>query len=373
MKTLFLIVILIHGLIHLLGVAKAFRLAEVRQLTIPLSKGFGILWLVAALLFLLAIAFLLLAVPLWWIVAALAVLSSQYLIIRNWADAKFGSIPNLIILLPVMVAFLNALPSSFQNRYETEVKFRLDRVPEPSMVRRADIEHLPAPVRKYLEYVGAVGKPTVHSMRAVFRGSMRRSLDGDWIDITSQQYNFFGDAARVFYIHSAILGIPFDGLHVYVGDSATMQIKVAALVPVADARGEKMNQGETVTMFNDMCLLAPATLIDTSIQWGTVDSLRVRATFTNKGNRIRALLTFNKKGELTDFASDDRYYSPDGKTYTSYPWSTPVTAYKEYDGRRVIAYGEAMWHTPQGEYSYARFNLEEIEYNCEQLKKPMPR
>jgi hypothetical protein len=368
MKTVFLIFILIHGVIHLLGFAKAFQLADVSQLTQPISKPAGIFWLITAALFVVSFCFLLLNNHSWWIVAGTAVLFSQSLIIQSWTDAKFGSIANVIILIPVIISFINVLPSSFQSRYKAEVQKRLNPISDISIVSREDIQHLPAPVQKYLDYVGAIGKPKVHNFRAVFHGSMKRSIEGNWMDITSQQYDFFDDPARLFYIESTLFGIPFDGLHAYVGDSATMQIKVASMFQVADAKGEKMNQGETVTLFNDMCFMAPATLIDKTIQWETVDSLRVKAKFTNKGNSITALLTFNDKSQLTDFISNDRYYSIDGKTYTSYPWSTPIREYRDFGGRNVPTYGEAIWHTPEGEYSYARFNLAEIDYNCEEFR-----
>jgi hypothetical protein len=236
------------------------------------------------------------------------------------------------------------------------------------LVTDADIRHLPPLVQKYLRYTGSVGKPGVFNFRAIYSGTMKRSLESDWIDIRSQQYNFYDDRARIFYIESALFGIPFDGLHKYVGDAATMQISVASAFQVADAKGQKMNQGETVTMFNDMCFLAPATLIDNSILWESLDSTRVQGTFTNRGNTISAVLTFNESGELVDFISKDRFLSSDGKTYLNYPWSTPVKDYKEFDGRKVASFGEAIWHTPQGEVIYARFNLKEIEYNCIELK-----
>ena len=35
----------------------------------------------------------------------------------------------------------------------------------------------------------------------------------------------------------------------------------ASLFGVVDARGTEMNQGETVTFFNDVCVLAPGTLV----------------------------------------------------------------------------------------------------------------
>ena len=368
MKTVFLIFIFVHGAIHLLGFAKAFQLADVSQLSQPISKLTGIFWLITAALFVVAFCLLSMNNHSWWIMAGIAVLCSQFVIIQSWTDAKFGSLANVIVLLPVIVSFINALPSSFQNRYEAEVKKRLNPIPEISIVTIDDIRHLPVSVQKYLEYVGAVGKPKAHNFRAVFRGSMRRSLESDWIDISSHQYNFFGDQSRLFYIESSLFGIPFDGLHAYVGDNAIMQIKVASVFLVADAKGEKMTHGETVTMFNDMCLMAPATLIDKSIQWKTVDSSKVKATFTNKGNSITAVLTFNEKGQLTDFISNDRYYSTDGKTYTSFPWSTPVKEYRHFGGRNIPVNAEAIWHTPEGEYTYAKFTLMDIEYNCRDFR-----
>jgi hypothetical protein len=216
--------------------------------------------------------------------------------------------------------------------------------------------------------VGAVGRPKVHNLRAVFSGDMKRTTKANWMEIRSQQYDFFDDPARFFFINSRLFGIPFDGLHIYSGNGATMQIRVASLFQVVDAKGEKMNRSETVTFFNDMCLLAPSTLIDKNIRWETVDSVSVKATFTNRENTVSATLHFNDLGELTNFISDDRFQSGDGKTYVPHRWSTPIEDYREFDGRRVGAYGEAVWHMPEGDFTYARFRLKEIDYNSDDFR-----
>ncbi|MBM4171489.1 MAG: hypothetical protein FJ214_06440 [Ignavibacteria bacterium] len=117
-----------------------------------------------------------------------------------------------------------------------------------------------------------------------------------------------------------MFGLPFNGLHLNVGANATMQIKVANLFQVADAKGTKMNRGETVTMFNDMCIMAPAALIDKNILWEEIDSLSVKARFTNQNETISAVLYFNYTGELIDFSSEDRYELADGIEYNNYPW-----------------------------------------------------
>ncbi len=57
-----------------------------------------------------------------------------------------------------------------------------------------------------------------------------------------------------------------------------------------------MFEADTVTMFNDMCLMAPATLIDKRITWQTIDDLTVAETFTNQSVTISAVLQFNDEG-----------------------------------------------------------------------------
>jgi len=60
--------------------------------------------------------------------------------------------------------------------------------------------------------------------------------------------------------------------------------------------------------------------------------------------------------------------SSDGKSYKNYRWSTPCKDYKNFSGRKVASYGEAIWHMPEGEYSYGKFNICEVEYNCSEYK-----
>ena len=51
MRVFFLILFIIHGLIHLLGFVKAFNLTQIDQLTQHISKPVGLLWLFASTLF----------------------------------------------------------------------------------------------------------------------------------------------------------------------------------------------------------------------------------------------------------------------------------------------------------------------------------
>lgn len=368
MRTFFILLLTLHGFIHLLGFVKAFNLAEVGQLTQSISKSAGAAWLVAAILLLTGAVLFLLKIEHWWLAAAPGVILSQVLIIISWTDAKFGTIANVLILLPLLISILNSLPSSFANVYKAEVQKGLTRAASMPVVREEEIAHLPAPVQRYLRFAGVIGKPHVWNMRVRGTGQIRPKLDGGWLDFESQQYNFFDNPARLYFIESSMYGLPFDGLHAYIGPTATMQIKIAASFLVVDAKGPEMNEGETVTMFNDMCVMAPATLIDKNVQWEAIDSLTAKATFTNQGNTISAMLYFNETGELVNFTSVDRYQSEDGRVYKKYRWSTPLKNYREFAGTKIASYGEASWQMPNGEFVYGKFIIQDLEYNCETLK-----
>lgn len=258
--------------------------------------------------------------------------------------------------------------SRFLPRYRAEVTKRLQPQPAPASVSAEDIAHLPWPVQKYLRFAGAVGKPRVYNFRVFGTGTLFCSPGSRPMKIATCQYNFINGCSRLYYIRSSLFGIPFDGLHAYTEAGATMEINAAYFIPVVRAGGEEMDVSETVTLFNDMCLLAPATLIDPAILWEPADPLSARAVFTHNGIAVSSTLHFSANGELVSFVSDDRYMTADGKTYARYPWSTMVKGYRDAGGRKVPVDAEATWKMPETEFTCARFTIGEIEYNCTEFR-----
>jgi hypothetical protein len=364
MTVLFVIVLVVHGLIHVFGFAKAFGFADLPQLTQPVSPLLGAVWLIAALLFLGAVAAMFVWPRGWWAIGACATVVSTFLIVFFWTDAKFGALGNLVALIGVVVGFLAQGPYSLRSAYEHDVDRALARGAATDPIRDSDLARLPEPVQRYLRGVGVVGQPRVRNVHVRMHGRFRSDRDARWMPVTAEQFNFFDEPARLFYMSASMFAIPAHGYHRYMGRSATMTVKAAALVPLVGLSGPEMSQGETVTMFNDMCVMAPATLIDPAIEWEPVDGRTARATFTNAGHTIRAELSFNAAGELTDFWSDDRYQtSSDGKSVKRVRWSTPLTSYRRFGGARLASGGEARWHEPSGDYPYIELTLDEVRYN----------
>jgi hypothetical protein len=358
-----------HGLLHLLGVVKAFGWADVSQLTKPIGVVGGLFWLVAAALAVTAAVFLTVGAPTWWWAIALgAAAISQIAITSSWHDARAGTIVNLILLLAAGYGFATEGPSSFHAQYrERATQALADVNPSPAVLKEADLVDLPSPLAAYIRRSGAVGQPRVVSFHADFHGRIRSGPDAAWMQFTGQQVNTYGPRPqRIFLMDATRSGLPVTILHVFAHTTATMRVKMLSLFTVVDASGPEMDRGETVTVFNDLVVMAPGAIADAPATWEAIDPLHVRGTFTDGDQTISAVLTFNAEHDLVDFVSDDRTRaSADGKTFTPRRWSTPLSGHHDIHGRRVFAAGEGLWHAQQseGSFTYLEFNLDAISYN----------
>jgi hypothetical protein len=347
-----------------MGFAKAYNYGNITQLTKEITKANGLLWLFAAILFVAATLLFLLKNESWQYIAVVAVAISQILIIAEWKDAKFGSILNIVILF---VAIASYATYHFEMAFKTDVKRHIAETNFSSndLLTDTDIVSLPAPIQKYIRYAGAINKPKVKNMKIIFDGEMR-DKGKDFFKFTSVQYNFFDNPTRLFFMKAKMFAAPVLAYHSYQNGTATMQVKLLALFKVVNAKGPEMNKAETVTLFNDMCLMAPASLIDKRIEWAAIDSLSANAIFINGINKITATLYFNELGQLINFMSDDRYAIGEMKQYR---FSTPVKDYAQLNGSNIWKHGETIWHYPDGEFVYGKFTLKSIEYNVPEFKQ----
>jgi len=260
-----------------------------------------------------------------------------------------------------------SLEDRFQARLRSELEAR-PLLPAPPLAE-ADLDHLPPPVRRYVLRSGAVGRPRVQRFRLEFDALMWRRPGGAPMRATSVQYNFVDGPIRLFHMRARMFGLPVQALHVYAGDEATFQVRLASLVPVVDEAGEVISRAETVTVLNDLCCFAPGTLVDPRLAWTPVDDRTARVAFTSGRRGVEAALHFDGQGDLVDFTSDDREALRDG-TLQRFPWSTPVEAHGDVDGLRLPTRAAAVYRYPEGDFTYGRFTLRSIAYDAAATPSP---
>jgi hypothetical protein len=355
--------IALHGLIHFMGAAKGLGIATVSQLREPISRTGGVMWAVSGSMIVAAGVLALAQRAMSWKVAIVGALISQALIVASWSDARFGTLGNALLLLVGLLGFLANGPTSFRSQYADDSKAAIRDLNATALPRldESDLDHLPKPVADYVRFSGSVGKPRIVGFSANISGRIRSKSDSSWMTFSGKQTNAFGASpARYFYMDATKAGLPVDVLHRYAGSKATMKVKLLSVLSMVEEAGPEMTQSETVTVLNDLCIMAPGAIPFLPVQWTPLDAFHARAVFSNAGVTVSAILTFDEEHRLVDFESNDRYRSTEtGEAFELIRWSTPVRAYEKKDGWTFGVKAEGRWHPMGHSYSYLDFNVDD--------------
>ncbi|MFT3713298.1 MAG: hypothetical protein QM817_37055 [Archangium sp.] len=344
MRWVFVAIIALHGAIHFLG----------------LKRPRAPLWIAAALA-LLATAFA--PPPFIWLVGLPALVVSQFAIATAWRDAKFGTIGNVILFLGVAFSFAAHGPLSLRAEYERAANELARAAPKRGVLTEADLAPLPEPVQRYLRLTGSVGQPHPRLTRATWKGRIRSSATDPWMELTATQLNSWDDTpGRAFFIDATLKHLPVDVFHRFIGSDATFRVRPMSAFNLINAGGEELSRAETVTILNDLCVLAPARLVDPSITLEPIDAHAARVHFKRAGRSVSAELRFDDAGWLIDFISDDRLQaSADGASFKPLRWSTPLREPAAFQNRKAMRFGEARWHEPSGDFTYIELELTNLE------------
>lgn len=354
------VVALVHGSIHLLPAAERFGWIDDPGLRT--SPGEGALWLIAGLLLLLTAVLAAADIAAYCLVAIVAALVSQAAIVASWETAASGTLANLVLLALAVLAVLMVGPGSYHAQWRSWARrVRRTTPPDAAPLTEDDLKAMPALVAEHVRRSGALGVPAPRLLRADFHGRVRTAPGEPWLPFTGTQVSTFGpDPQRYFLMDARRGGLPITVLHCYAHGQATMRGRVLSLFTVMNASGPEMDRGETVTIFNDMVVLAPGALVTAPIVWTELDDHRVRGDYTIGDITVGAELVFDDAGRLVDFVSADRpRASEDGTSFTTQEWSTPTPIMREREGYRSMS-GTARWCEPDGWFTYVEMEFDEI-------------
>lgn len=360
MKVVIGLILAFHGLIHSLGFVKSIAPEKIPQLKQPVSRSAGWLWLITSFMFLLS-CYLITTHTAWWIITVAAIFVSQILIISQWTDSRFGTLVNVALLL---ICIPEIAEWRFRKSFHDQ-SAALYINAAPPLLTEADLKNLPEPVKKYIRWTGAVGKPKIKNFTIEFEGRIRQDEQSEWMPFSTIQVNSIDPPVRLFIMNATMKHLPVTGFHIYNKGVATMDIRLLSLFTVQYQEGHTMNISETVTWFNDLCLFTPGALIDNRIEWQAIDSLNALATFTHNDISISARLIFDSQGRLIDFISNDRYRIINEADQRLQQFSTPIHAYRTINGYTVPYRADAVWNLAGGKLIYGEFTCTHIRYNLQ--------
>ena len=358
MKYLLPVLIIIHGLIHLLGFAKAFQIGKITQLTHEISKPAGILWLLTAMIFTGAFVFLFLKNDLWSLLCLAGIALSQVLIIFSWQDAKFGTIANLILLVVALPLF-GLRQFNRKIKEEQQVLLSAASTKEEMMITEADLKPLPPLVQQWLRHSGVVGKPMATTIFLKQKGSMKLKPGGEWMDFSATQY--FNTVQPAFIWDTRVEMMPlifFNGRDKFENGKGEMLIKMLSLVNMVNEKDNtQVNTGSALRYLAEMSWF-PSAALRHYVSWEQVDSLRVKATLQVPGQDVEGVFTFSPNGDLAAFETE-RYYGG-GTTAKKERWQITNTAYKVFNGIRIPSQSSVTWKLKEGDFEWLKLEVNEV-------------
>lgn len=369
LRIFFMLLILIHGLIHLLGFVKEFGLANVEQLkgkTLIAFSGssayaIGILWLLTAILFLLSGILFFIKKDWWWMIGAVTVLLSQSLIILYWQDAKFGTLANFIFLVAIILAYGSW---SFNRITKNEISAFLPKTVEANTIITKEMtSSLPPVVQRWLYHSGIIGKEMANTVYLHQKGQMKTTQEGNWMRVEAEQYFTLADPGFIWLADvRANRFIHLYGRDKYQNGRGHMLIKALSIIPVADAKGKEIDQG-TMLRFLGESVWFPSFALSKYLKWEEIDSTSAKVTMTYAGASASGVFRFNSNGDLVSFEAKRYYDRKEGATLEDWLVTADPTAYKEFEGVRVPAKLSVTWKLKSGDFTWYKLEVEEVKYN----------
>ncbi|MEQ8201037.1 MAG: DUF6544 family protein [Syntrophomonadaceae bacterium] len=216
----------------------------------------------------------------------------------------------------------------------------------------ADITGLPEPVQGYFRYCGYLDTPKMSYSEVVYRDvDFALGKDKPLIKIDYTQYNFVAKPNRMAYIDSAMYGIPFEGLDAYIDGAGSMKGVLAKLYPLFYQTGGAMDKSSLVTFLSES-LLVPNVALQDYITWEAIDERHARAAIDYYGISASGIFTFNEKGEMASFVTDDREAAAMDGTSEKVRWSVECSKYQETGGIRKPTVFRAIWNYDDGDLVY---------------------
>lgn len=233
--------------------------------------------------------------------------------------------------------------------------------PREQLVTEDMLADLPAPVQRYLNHTGVVGKPWVNSVHLKQSGRFRQGLERPWMPMTAVQSYTTYPPAFIWNARFKVAGLPLlRARDKYASGHGHMFGKLLGLFTVFDMRGEQLDQGAMLRYLGEMVWF-PSAFLGENITWVAVDDYTAQVTLTDHGKSVSAFMYFDETGKVTNFTAD-RHREVDGE-FSLDPWSTPVTKYGMMAGLYLPVCGQAVWNLPAGDFVYIEVEITEITYN----------
>lgn len=259
-------------------------------------------------------------------------------------------------ILGLLVLILIIGRTNLSIKFSKEVKelFAQSKDISTKTFHQQQLTDLPEPVQRYFQRVLTDGQPYISYTRMTHDGQFKTGLDKDWINIRGEQYATTEKPGFIWKGTTAM----FTARDMYLADKGRLVVSLFSLYDIVDAKGETYDQGELLRWLGESVLYPTNLLPSEMLHWSTIDSKAAKLTFNYNELSLSLIVTFNEIGEIIQM--ETKRYMDENKLET---WIIKMSNYKEINAVAVPTNFDVSWRLQKGDFSYAKFNLQKLEYN----------
>lgn len=360
MKIVFAVVVFFHAIIHLLGVIKGFKLAEVDRMSREISKTEGFLWFIALVLLFISVVLFFTKTDWWWMTGVAAVVISQVLIVMQWQDAKFGTVANIIILVVLIFGFAEW---NFNSMVRKELKeFLPVTVAEEKLITEDDVSKLPSVVGKWMYRTNVVGKPLYQTVNLKQSGEMRTTPDGKWMNFQAEQWSNTSKPEFLWKADVSMFpGIFMSGRDKFINGEGSMLIKLLSIFTVVDSKGPEINQGACLRYLGELVWFPYAALNDIYL-WEEIDPVTAKIILKQENTAVSGIYKFTEEGDFLSFEAKRYYDRKEGATLEDWFVTVIENGYKDFEGIRIPAKLSVIWKLKEGDFNWLNLEITDISF-----------
>jgi hypothetical protein len=256
-----------------------------------------------------------------------------------------------LILLALIIGKINL---SIKFRKQVKELFALSKKISEQQFLKSKIDRLPEPVQRYFNHILKEGQPFISYARIKHEGQFKADLNKDWMSIKGEQYATTEKPGFIWKGTTAM----FTAQDMFLADKGRLIVSLFSLINVVNAKGKQYDQGELLRWLGESILYPTNFLTSEKLNWFPNDDKTAKLTFNYNGLSLFFKITFNDIGEITEMETK-RYM--DLKNLET--WVIKVADYKELNKVIIPTTFEVLWRLEKGDFSYAKFNITEIEYD----------
>jgi hypothetical protein len=216
------------------------------------------------------------------------------------------------------------------------------------------LKGLPEPVQRYFKNVLLENQSYINTIRLKHIGQFKTGINKNWVDIRGQQYY---NTQIPSFIWKGKIGL-ICAKDMYLNGKGKLIIKLFHLFTIKKAEGRNYDQGELLRWLGESVWFPTNLLPSDRLQWHAINETSAKITLTYNTLSLFYIVTFNENDQICKLETK-RYY----ENNTLKTWIGECFKYKEINGVKVPTVLKASWIINKIEHNYALFQLEEIEYN----------